>query len=109
MIPVPPDWQRALQFDFADFKGDASKPGQKDKWIFLKRGADLTQLYPDFAYPLTDTQLTKLRVPVDKLPIAKKNALIRMGIRLPAEGEAPPSQAPSDTPRVSPPKGMSRD
>jgi hypothetical protein len=109
MIPVPPDWQRALQFDFADFTGDPSKPGQKDKWVFLKHGADLTQLYPDFAYPLTDIQLTKLRVPVEELPIAKKHALMRMGIRVPPEGESPPPQPPSEIPRVSPAKDLSHD
>ncbi|MEN8213093.1 MAG: hypothetical protein ABFR19_01910 [Pseudomonadota bacterium] len=64
MIPIPPDWQRALQFDFADFTGDVTQPGQKKKWEFLKQGADLMQMLPDFAYPLSNAQLSKLRIPL---------------------------------------------
>ena len=105
MIPIPPDWQRALRFDFADFKGDPSQPGQQDKWVFNKTGADLMQLFPDFAYPLSDAQLARLRVPADQLPLAKKEALLRMGIRLP-EVRPPVPQAPAQPPKVSPPKTL---
>lgn len=92
MIPIPPDWQRALQFDFANFTGDVTQPGQKDKWVFLKQGADLMRIFPDFAYPLTDAQLTKLRVPAEELPIAKKEILMRMGIK---PAEETPAAAPA--------------
>ncbi|WP_201091825.1 cytochrome c3 family protein [Thiocystis minor] len=109
MIPIPPDWQRALQFDFANFTGDVTQPGQMDKWIFLKQGADLMQMVADFAYPLTEDQLAKFRVPVDDLPIAKKKALMRMGIRLPDEAENLPAEGQSETPRTSPPKALHHD
>ncbi len=106
MIPIPPDWQRALQFDFADFTGDVTQPGQKDKWVFLKQGADLMQMFPDYAYPLTDTQLTKMRVPVEDLPIAKKRALIRMGLRSPEDNSSSTAEGSAETPRTSPPKAL---
>ena len=109
MIPIPPTWQRALQFDFADFTGDDTRPGQKDKWVFLKQGADLMQMFPDFAYPLTDAQLTKLRVPVDQLPIAKKKALARRGIKLIEPKASFSSQARPEIPRTSPPKALGND
>ncbi len=64
VVPVPQDWKQALQFDFADFVGDNTKPGQRDKWVFLKQGADLSQMMDEYAEPLTTAQLEKLRVPV---------------------------------------------
>jgi len=63
VIPVPPDWKNALAFDFADFVGELTEPGQKDKWVFLKHGADLTQMMKAYAEPLTQEQLSKLRTP----------------------------------------------
>ena len=63
VIPVPPDWEKALAFDFADFVGELTEPGQKDKWVFLKHGADLTQMMKAYAEPLTQEQLSKLRTP----------------------------------------------
>jgi hypothetical protein len=63
VIPVPPDWDKALVFDFADFVGELTKPDQKDKWVFLKHGADLTLMMKAYALPLTPDQLSKLRTP----------------------------------------------
>jgi hypothetical protein len=63
VIPVPPDWDKALAFDFADFVGELTEPDQKDKWVFLKHGADLTQMMKAYAEPLTQEQLSKLRTP----------------------------------------------
>ncbi len=59
VIPVPPDWQKAFQLDFVDYKGDPKDP-QTDptKWVLLKTGADLTQIL--YAEPLTEEQLKKL-------------------------------------------------
>jgi len=59
VIPVPPDWQKALQLDFVDYKGDPKNP-QTDptKWVLLKTGADLTQML--YAEPLTEEQLKKI-------------------------------------------------
>ncbi|SEH05190.1 cytochrome c3 family protein [Candidatus Venteria ishoeyi] len=106
MIPIPPDWQRALQFDFADFTGNFNKPGQKDKWKFLKKGADLMQMFPDFVYPLTNTQLDKLRVPADKLPLTKQNVLKRRGIDLPGLKSGFTSKPQAVPPKVSPGKEL---
>lgn len=68
VIPVPPDWEKALAFDFADFAGDPAQAGQKDQWVFLKHGADLTQMMKAYAEPLTQEQLDKLRSPVFNEP-----------------------------------------
>ncbi len=59
VIPIPPDWQKALQLDFVDYKGDPKDP-QTDpaKWVFLKSGTDLVQML--YAEPLTEEQLKKL-------------------------------------------------
>ena len=52
----------AFQLDFVDFKGDLSKPGQPDKWVFLKRGADGSHMLEEFSTPLTAEQMSKLRI-----------------------------------------------
>jgi hypothetical protein len=60
IIPLPPDWQEALQFDFLDYTGDPANPEtDATKWIFLKHGADLMQML--FSEPLTDEQMEKLK------------------------------------------------
>lgn len=60
VIPVPPDWSQALQFDFVNYTGDPTA-AQTDptKWVFLKSGADQNQML--FAQPLTAEQINKLR------------------------------------------------
>ena len=65
VIPVPPDWQQALEFDFVDYTGDVNdptKPFDPTKWEFLKSGADLSQML--FAEPLTAEQMQKLSVDI---------------------------------------------
>lgn len=59
VIPVPPDWQQALRFDFVDYTGDP-KAATTDptKWVFLKSGADKLQML--YASPLTREQIEKL-------------------------------------------------
>lgn len=62
VIPVPPDWRQALQFDFVDYTGDPKSPTtDPTKWVFLKSGADLTQML--YADPLTPEQIQKLSTP----------------------------------------------
>ncbi|MDR5695861.1 MAG: hypothetical protein QN198_09615 [Armatimonadota bacterium] len=60
VIPVPPDWQKAFQLDFPNYTGDP-KVAQTDptKWVFLKSGADATQML--YADPLTKEQIEKLK------------------------------------------------
>lgn len=59
VIPVPPDWQRALRFDFVDYTGDPrSTATDPTKWVFLKSGADKLQML--YARPLTREQIEKL-------------------------------------------------
>ncbi|UCF32499.1 MAG: SMP-30/gluconolactonase/LRE family protein [Phycisphaerales bacterium] len=59
VIPVPPDWDTSLKFDFLDYTGDASDPTTDPAaWVFLKSGADLTQML--YGEPLTVDQLDKL-------------------------------------------------
>ena len=59
VIPVPPDWQEALLFDFLDYTGDpASSETDPEAWVFLKHGADLMQML--YAEPLTEEQMQKL-------------------------------------------------
>jgi hypothetical protein len=61
-IPVPPDWQSALKFDFVTYTGSASdpvdQPFEPGKWRYLKTGADGTQML--FAKPLTQEQMDLL-------------------------------------------------
>jgi hypothetical protein len=56
IIPVPPDWQTALQFDFAVPTGIAEHP-----WVKLKTGADQSQIL--FAKPLSQEQMDALSTP----------------------------------------------
>lgn len=64
VVPIPENWSQVFKVDFAEFTGDISKPGQLDKWIFLKHGADLTQMLEEFATPLTAEQMNKLSMPI---------------------------------------------
>lgn len=52
MVPVPPDYQTALNFDFADHDPNTQTRS------FLKSGADVIQLL--FGEPLTQEQIDKL-------------------------------------------------
>ncbi|GBC82973.1 hypothetical protein HRbin10_02111 [bacterium HR10] len=62
IIPIPPDWRQALQFDFVDYTGDPKSPTtDPTKWVFLKSGADLMQML--YADPLTPEQMRKLSTP----------------------------------------------
>ena len=62
VIPVPPNWQEALLIDFVTYTGDLAERTDPEKWEFLKRGADVMQLY--YAEPLTEEQMQKLRIPM---------------------------------------------
>jgi hypothetical protein len=61
-IPVVPDWQDALQFDFVYWTGLPSDPVVRDdnaeKWNYLKSGADLTHM--PYGEPLTEDQIDRL-------------------------------------------------
>jgi uncharacterized protein (TIGR03382 family) len=60
VVPVPPDWQTALTFDFVTYTGDAANPvTDPNAWAFAKSGTDLRQML--FAQPLTDEQMEKLK------------------------------------------------
>lgn len=50
VIPIPPDYETSLLFDFAT--------RQNDQWVFLKHGTDMTQML--YGAPLTTDQMTKL-------------------------------------------------
>ena len=60
VIPVPPDWETALQFDFLNYNGDPADPATNSAlWGFLKTGADLRQML--FAQPLTAEQMQRIQ------------------------------------------------
>jgi len=62
VIPVPPDWDQAFQFDFLDYTGDVAGASDPTKWVLMKSEADLSQmLYVD---PLTSDQMAKLSLVV---------------------------------------------
>ncbi len=60
VIPVPPDWKEALQFDFVDYDGLPTDPVVMDpsKWSYLKTGADMLDM--PFGQPLTEGQMWHL-------------------------------------------------
>jgi len=60
VIPVPPDWKEALQFDFVVYNGDPTDPVDMDpsKWSYLKTGADMLDM--PFGQPLTERQMWHL-------------------------------------------------
>ncbi len=57
VVPVPPDYQTALRFDFVDL----DRPGGS-VWSFLKSGADRAQIL--FGEPLTASQMDDLKMTV---------------------------------------------
>lgn len=60
VVPVPPDWQTALGFDFVTYTGDAANPvTDPNAWAFARSGTDLRQM--QFAQPLTAEQIEKLK------------------------------------------------
>ena len=62
VVPVPPDWQTALTFDFVTYTGNAADPvTDPNAWAFAKSGTDLRQML--FAEPLTAEQIGKLKQP----------------------------------------------
>jgi hypothetical protein len=54
VIPVPPDWQEALQFAFACLQGT--------EWVFYKDAADVKQMLPELELgaPLSESQMQAL-------------------------------------------------
>jgi hypothetical protein len=62
VIPIPPDWQMSLQFDFLNYTGAAtdpiSGPNNLPLWDFLKTGADGSHIV--YGSPLTADQMDKL-------------------------------------------------
>lgn len=62
VIPVVPDWEEALQFDFVYWLGDPNDPVVRDptgaKWNFLKSGADMVHM--PYGSALTKDQIDRL-------------------------------------------------
>jgi hypothetical protein len=51
VVPVPPDWQTALEFDFVDLDDGGN-------WVFMESGPDAFQML--FGTPLTREQMARL-------------------------------------------------
>ena len=64
VIPLPPDWDKALKFDFLTYTGNPENPFVPfdSLWTYLKSAPDTMQLY--YAEPLTADQMAKLETPV---------------------------------------------
>lgn len=61
VIPVPPDWRQAMQFDFIEYLRNPDLPeDDPGQWGFLKSGADLMQMM--YAEPLTAEQMDRLQI-----------------------------------------------
>jgi hypothetical protein len=62
IIPVPPDWQETLMFDFAYYLGSATDPIVKDPdgatWSVLE--PETVGKHMPFGTPLTQEQIDKL-------------------------------------------------
>ena len=56
VIPIPPDWRTALQFDYLDYTAeDLSAETDPAAWEFLRADTNLNQML--FAEPLTEEQM----------------------------------------------------
>ena len=64
VIPVPPDWQTSLKFDFVDYTGRVDSATDLTKWVFLKSETDLRQELSQYVAPLTSDQMAKLSMAV---------------------------------------------
>lgn len=61
VIPIPPDWREAMQFDFIQYLRHPALPeDDPGQWAFLKSGADLMQMM--YAEPLNTEQMKRLEV-----------------------------------------------
>ncbi|GAB4232217.1 MAG: hypothetical protein Kow00109_04620 [Acidobacteriota bacterium] len=59
VVPIPVDWETALQFDFAVYTGDPADPTtDPEAWEYLKTGADNKHLF--YAEPLDAETMQKL-------------------------------------------------
>lgn len=59
VVPIPVDWESALQFDFAVYTGDPANPTtDPGAWEYLKTGADNKHLF--YAEPLDAETMQKL-------------------------------------------------
>ncbi len=70
MIPIPPDYQTSLLFDFANYIGRVdtayTNPAQ---WAFAKHGLTGQQMLSQYVMPLTASQMTKLGSTIGITPI----------------------------------------
>ena len=66
IIPIPPDYLTALEFDFVDLRDPDNPPNSSQQpvdpaqWQFLKSGADAIQVLEQYGAPLTEGQITSL-------------------------------------------------
>ena len=62
IIPVPPDWEQALLFDFAYYLGPATDPIQQDSggttWGVLE--PETVEMHMPYGTPLSEEQMNKL-------------------------------------------------
>lgn len=60
VVPVPPDYDTALLFDFLDYTGDdlSERPALPESWEFLESGPELMQLL--YGEPLSADQMSDL-------------------------------------------------
>ena len=61
VIPVPPDYEAALMFDFVDWDGMTMESGGKPVWTFFKSGADAIQMIEPYGSTLTAEQMGLLK------------------------------------------------
>ncbi len=61
IIPVPPDYETALQFDFVDWDGVTRDQDDKPVWTFFKSTTDAFHMIEKYGAPLTNAQINALK------------------------------------------------
>lgn len=81
VVPIPADWKRALQLDYAGYNGDpAVFPSDDNAWYYVKSETDNSHLF--FCEPLDTTTMKKLGFTAVPTSVAEQTRLTPTGFVL---------------------------
>jgi len=73
VIPIPPDYQTSLKFDFANYIGRVDTAYTNPAmWAYAKTGLTGNQMLSQYVMPLTAAQMTKLGSTIGITPISSE-------------------------------------